>query len=288
MLVKSVVSIWAKAKRNRWGPDDALMKTDDILGLQIVCNNLEDVERAKDILLSAPELTFEEGSKQDYFKNPKDSYRALHFIVVYEVTFPNQDGKIPIKCEIQLRTYLSDTWARLSHWDFFKETAETPEPIKKLLNRLASLLSLADDIAQDIRELVSQPRPVPSKSDTEFVNADALAFIYQRAFQTAPPDYTVRIVAENCKELNITRSDVLDRKLNDKVFLEKLKTAYSADHGLELYDESLFELIPIAAAMGDRAAIDRARQSAEKTGMKLTDITSLNLCVVYRILIRSS
>jgi len=74
----------------------------------------------------------------------------------------------------------------------------------------------------------------------------------------------VRIVTEKCRELNITRSDVLDRKLNDKSFLEKLSKAYAAAHGLELYQEAIFEFVPVAVAMGDKAAIDRARKRSQE------------------------
>lgn len=63
--VKEVPSLWDKAQRNGWRPEEALSKATDAIGLRLVCNNLEDVARAKDLLLAAPEFKLVEGSLQE-------------------------------------------------------------------------------------------------------------------------------------------------------------------------------------------------------------------------------
>jgi ppGpp synthetase/RelA/SpoT-type nucleotidyltranferase len=262
--VKKLPSLWSKAQRFSWEPEKALLMANDILGIRIICNNLEDVDRAKDLIQDAPELELIPDSIQDYFKNSKDGYRALHFVIKYEANGPSENNKIPMNCEIQIRTHLADSWARLSHRDFYKDIEKISTPQKKLLKRLADLLCVADDIAQDLREQISQRRSVTLKPETELVTKDTLAFIYQIAFKSAPPEYLLEIVDSKCKELGITRSDSLDRKLRDPDFLKKIRSNFVKGYLFGLSDESTFELIPTAVAFGDHAAIEKAKQKAKE------------------------
>lgn len=176
---------------------------------------------------------------------------------------PKGETKVTVTCEVQIRTYLADAWARLAHQDFYKEGSDLPPHLKRLFRRLADLLKVTDDLAQDIREEVSRPRIVEGEPPTTGIEPDSLAFIYQRAFGVSAPDYILQIIATRCREFNVTRSDALDRKLTDRDFLEALREAYGEEHGLKLYDEDVFELIPIAVAMGDQAALSRVKQRAQ-------------------------
>jgi hypothetical protein len=169
-----------------------------------------------------------------------------------------------VNCEIQIRTHLADTWARLSHCDFYKDIEEIPIPQKRLLKRLADLLSVADDIAQDLREQISQRRSVTLKPETELVTQDTLAFMYQSALGSAPPEYLLGIVAKQCEELGITRSDLLDRKLRDAEFMRKVRDTFEASYLSELSDQAAFELIPTAVAFGDHTALEKAKQRARE------------------------
>jgi hypothetical protein len=228
-----------------------------------VCNNLEDVGRVKDLVLAAPEFRFIEGTLQDHFASPKDTgYRAMHFLVAYDVLPEGKTERVTVKCEIQIRTHLADAWARLSYFDFYKEGSDLPPHLARLFRRLAALLKVTDEIAQDLREEVSRPRLLTGEPATAEVEPDSLTFIYQRAFGEAPPEYVLQIVANRCREVGATRLDALDRKLADARFLDALRKAYGEEHGLELFDQELFELIPTAVAFGHQAAIDLAKQRA--------------------------
>jgi ppGpp synthetase/RelA/SpoT-type nucleotidyltranferase len=262
--VKELPSLWAKAQRNEWRPDEALTNATDLIGLRLVCNNLEDVERVKDLLRQAPEFKFVEGSLQDYYATPQDTgYRAMHYLVAYDVSPAGKTANVTVTCEVQIRTYLADAWARLAHQDLYKEGPALAPYLRKLFQRLAGLLKVTDDIAQDIREEVSRPRIVAGQPPTTGVEPDSLAFIYQMAFGALAPDYILQVVVTRCREFNVTRADALDRKLRDKAFVESLKLAYAEEHGLELHDEDVFEFIPIAVAMGDQAALNRVKQRAQ-------------------------
>lgn len=262
--VKDLASLWAKARRNGWAPEEALSRAEDAIGMRIVCNNLEDVPRAKDLLLEAPELRLVDGSLQDYLACPKDTgYRAMHFLVTYAVVPQEGAAETAVKCEIQIRTYLADAWARLSHQDFYKEGAGIPPHLERLFRHLADLLKVADDIAQDIREEVSRPKVPTGEPPAEGIELDSLAFIYRRKFFEPPPEYLLRITADRCREVGVTRLDALDRKLADNDLLDAIWKVYGDEHGIEFVVQELFELLPTAVAFGDPAAIDLAKQRAQ-------------------------
>jgi Region found in RelA / SpoT proteins len=88
---------------------------------------------------------------EDYISQPKDSgYRALHLIV--EVEVPHGVTNVPIPVEVQIRTLLQHAWGELTHEDTFKPGVPVPELIRVLSKRLATALTVLDEIAQDLRD----------------------------------------------------------------------------------------------------------------------------------------
>ena len=189
--VKSLASIWGKAQKKEWKVQEILKETKDMVGFRIVCANIEDVHRVKELLLSNPRIKEIPGSEEDRIAIPTPSgYRDFKFYVKYETG----DFKYStVICEIQIRTVLQDSWATLSHKDIYKEGDALPESLKKLSFCLSQLLDVADQIAQDIREQVSEKRE-PSKRTGRLVNEDTLRILFKKAFRELPPDYLVRLV----------------------------------------------------------------------------------------------
>ena len=223
--VKELGELWTKAKRKGWKSDEVFEKAKDLIGVRIVCANLEDIPRVKDLVLQNPRFKIISNSEKNYIESPKDDgYRAFQFTIDYEVIFENKP--FPIPCEIQVRSMLQDSWATLAHRDIYKKGEGLPEDLTKLTRRLSDLLAVADDIAQDIREQVSKPREVTKRPAGVAISENGLAFIYRRAFKKSPSDYLIKLVAKKCSQLNVTRLDSFERVLMDSRIREVLKKAY--------------------------------------------------------------
>ena len=94
--------------------DNMLEKINDIIGIRLVCYNLNDVyDLVKCIKGDNQFLILNE---KDYISRPKKSgYMSYHIIVECDLE------TIPIKAEIQLRTREMDVWANLSHDLIYKK-----------------------------------------------------------------------------------------------------------------------------------------------------------------------
>jgi hypothetical protein len=80
------------------------------------------------------------------------------------------------RVELQIRTRLQDSWGELTHEDTYKPEMEMPPIVEPLARRMADILAVVDDIAQDIRdeldrklveidELVADPREVAPSAE---------------------------------------------------------------------------------------------------------------------------
>jgi putative GTP pyrophosphokinase len=261
--VKELGSLWRKTKKKNWPTKLALTKCGDLVGLRIVCANFEDISRVKDAILSNSRLVLVKDSEEDRINKPLESgYRGFHFNVKYSVKCEKKI--ISIVCEIQIRTELQDSWAYLSHRDIYKEGKGLPENLKKLSKRLSDLLFVADQISQDIREQASQPRKISKRFKRGEISEDALAFIFRRTFNVAPPEYFVKYALKETTSLGIYRLDTVERILNNIVFKRQIRKEYKKLIGLRLDNEGLFLLALFAAVYGNDAAIEESKKRARQ------------------------
>lgn len=76
--VKSQSSLDGKAQARGWTSEQAVERAEDFLGLRIVCNNLQDVHRAAQLVTEALEAEKINVTRRDYIEAPKSSgYRAF-------------------------------------------------------------------------------------------------------------------------------------------------------------------------------------------------------------------
>lgn len=266
-LVDSRVKSWPSTLRkltNEEGAErDAAIyeRVSDLVGLRLVCNNLEDVYRIRDLIAATADLQII--GEQDYIKEPQpNGYRALHVTVEYQLLMSGGIETV-LPCEIQIRTLAQDMWARLSHYDIYKNAGEIPAHILKSSQRLSSMLAVADDIAQDNREDVSQPLVGVDDSSDDEITPEALALIFRRAFERDPEDYLARAGVRACLQAGCSRLDTLDKVLQDASLRTSMETAYEEASGWPLDEESLFLLAP-------EVAMDAAKASeiARKRGLE--------------------
>ncbi len=155
--IKRPESIKRKAKRKKWTFDEALEKATDLVGYRLICNNLQDVERASDLLEQALKSAAIKVGRQDHIKKPKRTgYSALHLDIQLPVSLGGE--QMTVGCEVQIRSLLQDSWARLSRADLYTAERSLSSSLRRTMKRLAQLLSVADQIAEDIREEISRPR----------------------------------------------------------------------------------------------------------------------------------
>ena len=110
--VKSVSSILEKMQRKGIVPEEMEEQVEDIAGIRIICQFVEDIEKVADLIQKRSDIEIK--SEKDYIRHMKDSgYRSYHLIVYYTVETMN--GPKRIQVEIQIRTMAMDFWATIEH-----------------------------------------------------------------------------------------------------------------------------------------------------------------------------
>lgn len=151
--VKSVDSIIEKQSR-RYISDD-LLESDmqDIAGLRIMCQFVEDIYAVVDLLHKRKDMTIVE--ERDYVTNVKSSgYRSYHVIIEYPVQLV--DGEKKILAEIQIRTMSMNFWATIEHSLNYKYKGEFPDDLKARLKRAAEASFQLDKEMSEIREEIQE------------------------------------------------------------------------------------------------------------------------------------
>lgn len=122
---------------------------DDVAGVRVICNYIEDVYAVRKLLLEDEYL--ELVREKDYIKTPKpNGYRSLHLIVNVPVLL--KDGKQKTRCEIQLRTSAMDSWASLEHNLRYKKDLKDSYKVDEGLKCCAEMLYQSDLKMQKIAE----------------------------------------------------------------------------------------------------------------------------------------
>ncbi len=168
--VKSKRRAWRKIHQPRYQGritrvEDIPSVVDDLVGLRVTCINVRDIDMVQTALDAVPQvaadgLSLDPTSERDYVTEPKESgYRGWH--VNLGITVKDT----PVVCELQVRTLLQDSWGELTHEDTYSKDGALPPLVDVLSTRMADLLSILDDIAEDLRteldridqEIVAEP-----------------------------------------------------------------------------------------------------------------------------------
>lgn len=119
----------------------------DIAGVRIVCNYLEDIYLIADLLEHQRDV--ELVRRRDYIESPKESgYRSLHMVVRIPVFLSSHTELVPV--EIQIRTIAMDFWASLEHQLRYKSDQETTAQLRRRLHQCAEASAALDREMQAI------------------------------------------------------------------------------------------------------------------------------------------
>ncbi|MGY3765647.1 GTP pyrophosphokinase [Vagococcus vulneris] len=147
--VKPVDSIITKSKNRGINSERIADDMQDIAGLRIMCQFVEDIYEVVEILRKRKD--FKIIQERDYIANKKCSgYRSYHLIIEYPVQLIT--GEKIIYAEIQIRTLAMNFWATIEHSLNYKYQGEFPEVINQRLARTAEAAYLLDEEMSKIRD----------------------------------------------------------------------------------------------------------------------------------------
>ncbi len=153
--VKPIQSIIEKAELRKISMDNIQTEMQDIAGLRVVCQFVEDIYTIVNMLHSRSDFTIVE--EKDYIANKKESgYRSYHIIIEYPVETIH--GKKIILAEIQIRTLAMNFWATNEHSLNYKYAGRIPSEIKSRLQRASEAAFKLDEEMSMIRNEIQEAR----------------------------------------------------------------------------------------------------------------------------------
>jgi putative GTP pyrophosphokinase len=153
--VKQVSSILEKAKKLGIPFNRIAEEMEDIVGIRIMCQFVEDIYKMVHIIHRRHGKDLKIVYEKDYVKNYKESgYRSYHIIIKYPVQ--TSDGEIEVLAEIQIRTLAMNFWATIEHSLNYKYKQSIPLVVRDRLKKSAELAFLLDQEMSQIKEEIME------------------------------------------------------------------------------------------------------------------------------------
>lgn len=151
--VKPVDSIKEKMVRRHVSEERLEKDMQDIAGVRIMCQFVEDIYAVVDLLRQRTDMQILE--ERDYVTNAKPSgYRSYHIVIEYPLQLVTGEKKI--LAEIQVRTLAMNFWATVEHSLNYKYQGEFPEELSARLQRAGEAAFKLDEEMSEIREEIKE------------------------------------------------------------------------------------------------------------------------------------
>ena len=153
--LKSPQSMLEKLQRKGlpFNCDAARSTLNDIAGVRVICNYIEDIYTVADLLTMQDDVRLIK--KKDYIESPKSNgYRSLHLVIETPVYL--SDRKELVNVEVQIRTIAMDFWASLEHELKYKTDTEVSADLAQQLKTCAETIAATDKQMQDIYRTLKQ------------------------------------------------------------------------------------------------------------------------------------
>ncbi|KKI93634.1 GTP pyrophosphokinase [Bacillus sp. SA1-12] len=158
--VKPIASIIDKAKRKGIPMDKLEEGLQDIAGIRMMCQFVDDIKVVVDMLKNRNDLKIVE--ERDYITSKKESgYRSYHVVAEYPVQTVHGEKKLLV--EIQIRTLSMNFWATIEHSLNYKYSGKIPEDIKARLKRAAEAAYSLDEEMSQIKGEVQEAQAIFSR-----------------------------------------------------------------------------------------------------------------------------
>ena len=146
--VKSITSILEKMKRKKIPFEEMEEQVEDIAGIRIICQFVEDIQRVSDLIDGRSDMEIK--CIKDYIAHQKESgYRSYHLVIYYHVETLN--GPKKIQAEIQIRTMAMNFWATIEHSLQYKYKTNIPPHVKERLANAAQAIIALDSEMSSVR-----------------------------------------------------------------------------------------------------------------------------------------
>lgn len=174
--VKKVSSILDKSKRLNVSLDRLEEGIEDIAGIRIMCQFVEDIERVASIIRERGDM--EIVYVKDYIRHQKESgYRSYHMIIRYPVQ--TALGLKTVLAEIQIRTLAMNFWATIEHSLNYKYQESLPHDVRQRLKKAAEAAYILDKEMSSIRdEIVDSQRLFEGESSLVRKVLDGIQQLY--------------------------------------------------------------------------------------------------------------
>lgn len=140
--VKSISSILEKTQKKKIEIDQLEEYVDDIAGIRIICQFVEDIDKVVDIIKRRDDMYVV--SEKDYITKSKPSgYRSYHVNALYIVQ--TLKGPKKLQVEIQIRTLAMNFWAIIEHSLQYKYKENMPVQLKERLTKAAEAIVMLDN-----------------------------------------------------------------------------------------------------------------------------------------------
>ena len=150
--VKKISSILDKCQKKGIPYDEIDKYIEDIAGVRIICQFVEDIDRVVEIIRQRTDM--EVKSEKDYITNMKKSgYRSYHMIIYYEVH--TLQGVKKLCCEIQIRTLAMNFWATVEHSLQYKYKKNIPDDVKEKLHNASKAIVALDQEMSSVRDEIT-------------------------------------------------------------------------------------------------------------------------------------
>lgn len=169
---KKISSILAKMKK--LNTNNIIEDIEDIAGIRIMCQFVEDIYTIVDIIKKRTDMRVI--IEKDYINNSKDSgYRSYHVIIMYPIN--TISGPKEVQCEIQIRTLAMNFWATIEHSLKYKYDHYIPDDLARRLKRAADAAFSLDTEMGEIREEIIKAQEL--FSEKEYAISDVYSRIYK-------------------------------------------------------------------------------------------------------------
>ncbi|WP_027094395.1 GTP pyrophosphokinase [Cohnella thermotolerans] len=160
--VKRISSILEKAKRLNVPMDRIETGIEDIAGIRIMCQFVDDIHRVAEMIRLRKDMKVV--YEKDYITHYKESgYRSYHIIVEYPVQ--TSLGSMPVLAEIQIRTLAMNFWATIEHSLNYKYKEQLPEHVReRLFNAAEAAFQLDTEMSNIRQEIVDAQQDFEGKS----------------------------------------------------------------------------------------------------------------------------
>lgn len=164
--LKRISSILEKAKRLQVPMDRLEEGIEDIAGIRIMCQFIQDITRLSELIRERKDMKVV--YEKDYITNFKESgYRSYHIIVEYPVQ--TSLGQKVVLAEIQMRTLAMNFWATIEHSLSYKYKERLPEQVKIRLQKAAEAANALDLEMSSIRDEIMEAQKM-FEDDSNLVN----------------------------------------------------------------------------------------------------------------------